>query len=410
MRLITDAALPYLPVEDPEFHANPTPFVEEARQQHPWLAKFSTGYIIHGYDALKELARMDDKLEMGLGSMVAFYEAEGTPWARFMEEMLQSHSRAGHQRLRASVAEAFTPRRANQVRPLMQKVITELLDEWTPRGEFDFAEFAAFFPIGVLCGILGVSTDTIPGIRAAIETHMTAFAMDMSLRPNFMASFDALWKWVDDMVIEHEKADDGKNDGLLHALIAAKNAGSLSENELRDMLLDLLIAGYDTSKNMLTLSVHQLILHPQYWPECAERIEFCARVVDEMLRHTGIATFFRTVREDFDYAGLRFPKGTMLAFATPLADRDPKAFPDPLRFDPERKSANRHVAFGRGEHICLGQHLARAQLEEGLHLIARRIKNPQLNGEISWRPFLGAWGLKTLPIRFETIATKHKPV
>lgn len=401
MQLITEAPLPCLPVEDPEFHRNPMPYVEQARQQHPWLAKFSTGYIVHGYDALVELARMDDKLEMGLGSMVAFYQAEGTPWARFMDEMLQSHSRAGHQRLRASVAEAFTPRRANQARPLMRKVVTELLDEWTPRGEFDFAEFAAFFPISVLCGILGVSTATIPSVRAAIETHMTAFAMDMSLRANFLASFEELWQWVDEMVLEHEQSADPDDEGLLQALITAKNAGNLSENELRDMLLDLLIAGYDTSKNMLTLTIHQLILHPQYWPRCAQSIEFCGKVVEEMLRHSGIATFFRTVREDFDYGGLRFPQNTMLAFATPLADRDPDAFPDPMKFDPERASSNRHVAFGRGEHICLGQHLARVQLEEGLHLIAQRISNPQLNGDISWRPFLGAWGLKTLPIRFE---------
>lgn len=401
MDLITEASLPYLPVDDPEFHRDPMPFVETARQQHPWLARFNNGYVVFGYQALADLARMDDKLEMGLGGIVAFYQAEGTPWARFMEEMLQSHSREGHQRLRASVAEAFTPRRALEARPLMRRVITELLDQWAPRGEFDFADFAAFFPISVLCGILGVSADTIPQVRSAIETHMTAFAMDMSLRQNFLASFDQLWQWVDAMVIEHEQAANKQGDGLLQALIAAKQSGKLSENELRDMLLDLLIAGYDTSKNMLTLTVHQLMQQPHYWSRCAEDSEFCARVIEEMLRHSGIATFFRSVRNDFDYGGLRFPKNTMLAFATPLADRDPLAFPEPMTFDPERVSANRHVAFGRGEHICLGQHLARAQLEEGLQLIAQRIKNPQLNGDIAWRPFLGAWGLKTLPIRFE---------
>jgi cytochrome P450 len=72
-----------------------------------------------------------------------------------------------------------------------------------------------------------------------------------------------------------------------------------------------------------------------------------------------------------------------------------------MEFQPERVRTTRHLAFGRGMHICLGQYLARAQLEEGLHLIARRLGKPRLAGEVTWRPFLGAWGLRTLPIAFE---------
>jgi cytochrome P450 len=87
--------------------------------------------------------------------------------------------------------------------------------------------------------------------------------------------------------------------------------------------------------------------------------------------------------------------------APPLANRDPAMFPDPGTFDPERENLGRQVAFGRGEHICIGQYLARNQLQEGLHLIARRLRNPRVTGEVEWRPFLGAWGLRTLPIAFD---------
>ena len=76
-------------------------------------------------------------------------------------------------------------------------------------------------------------------------------------------------------------------------------------------------------------------------------------------------------------------------------------FADPLRFDPERENAGRHLAFGRGAHICMGMFIARAQLQEGLHLIAQRLKNPRLNGKIVWRQFLGAWGPRDLPIAFD---------
>ncbi|MGG7379010.1 cytochrome P450, partial [Escherichia coli] len=75
----------------------------------------------------------------------------------------------------------------------------------------------------------------------------------------------------------------------------------------------------------------------------------------------------------------------------------PLAFPEPQKFDPDREGAGRNIAFGRGAHICLGQFIARNQLQEGLHLIAQRIRNPRLDGAIEWRPFLGAWGLKRLP-------------
>jgi cytochrome P450 len=124
-------------------------------------------------------------------------------------------------------------------------------------------------------------------------------------------------------------------------------------------------------------------------------------VIEEALRHSGIASFYRVVLEAFEYGGLRFPKGTMLAFGTALAGRDPAAFSDPLTFAPERTQTNRHVSFGRGAHLCLGQFIARAQLEEGLHLIAQRLQNPRPDGAVAWRPFLGAWGLKTLPVAFD---------
>jgi cytochrome P450 len=91
----------------------------------------------------------------------------------------------------------------------------------------------------------------------------------------------------------------------------------------------------------------------------------------------------------------------MLIMATPFAGRDPAVFPDPLRFDPERENLSRHVSLGRGPHMCLGQYIARTLLEEGLHQIARRLRNPGLTGEIKWRHFLGAWGPETMPVAFD---------
>ncbi len=401
MRSVADTQLPILPVERPEFFSDPMRFVDEARRQHPWLAKFGQGYVIHGYQAFKDLVSMDEKLKPGLGGIVEFYQAEGTPWARFMEEMLINQTGSTHNRLRASVAEAFTPRRANQTRPLMREVIAELLDEWVPQGEFDFALFASYFPVAVMCGVLGVSTEAIPGIRNAIEDHMSSLTLNRAQWSAIVAAYDVLWNFADEVAIAREKKGEVDESSLLDALIATKNAGKLDETELRFMLLTLLIAGYDTSKNMLTMIMHRMLEQPELWERCAKDKDYCAKVVEESLRYSSIATFYRIVAEDFEYDGISFPKDTLLVFATPLTGRDPEAFEDPMTFDPDRVSSNRHMAFGRGAHICLGQFLARIQLVEGLHLIAQRITKPRHAGDIIWRPFLGAWGLQTLPIAFE---------
>ena len=169
MELVTETSIPNLPVETLKFAADPNPFLEEARRQHPWLARFSQGYVVHGYDALCELFTDDDNLLPGFGPVIDFYGVRGSMWARFMEEIMIAVSGPTHARLRSSVVHAFTPRRANQEREMMQRVITGLLDEWAPKGEFDFAYFASLFPVSVMCGLLGVSTEPIPRMRDALE-------------------------------------------------------------------------------------------------------------------------------------------------------------------------------------------------------------------------------------------------
>ena len=124
-------------------------------------------------------------------------------------------------------------------------------------------------------------------------------------------------------------------------------------------------------------------------------------ILEEMFRYNAVANAFRTVIEDFAYDGIRFPKGARLFFNNSFAARDPKLFSDADAFNPERVHKDRHLAFGRGAHICPGQHLARAQIVEALHLIAQRIQKPKLAGEVKWRAFLGTCGPATLPIAFE---------
>jgi len=398
---LTASEIPVIPVETLEFSGNIDAFLPDARKVHPWLARFSQGWLVHGYDAVADLLADDANLVPGFGGVIDFYGVRGTMWGRFMEQMLLSLSGPDHTRLRGSVAAAFTPRRANREREMMQRVIGELIDEWAPRGHFDFAEFASFFPVTVICGVLGVSAEPIPRIRGALENQLKSLNMDQAAKPLFMAGWGVLWDFAETVIAEREASGQFDEDALLDTLIAAKNAGQMDDIELRFMLLTIVIAGYDTSKNMLTLMMNMLLDRPDDYARCAEDLAFCGKFTQEALRHSAIASPFRAAARDFSYGGHDFRQGELVVLAPSLGGRDPSVFPDPLSIDPERANAGRHLGFGRGAHICLGQFIARNQLQEGIHLIAQRLKNPRRDGEVAWRPFLGAWGLATLPIAFD---------
>ena len=207
MNMVTDAALPVLPVELPEFSANPDPYLEAARREHPWLARFSQGFIVHGHQASADLMANDEQLRPGLGGIVDHYGVRGSMWGRFMDEMVLNASGETHTRLRASVARAFTPKQANIARPMMRKVISDLLDEHAPGGKLDFADFAALFPVAVILGLLGVSADSIPRMRTALDNQLTSLTLDPAVKDLFMSGWEVLWAFADELVLGREAND-----------------------------------------------------------------------------------------------------------------------------------------------------------------------------------------------------------
>lgn len=399
MTLVSELALAHLPVEDQAFWADPMPGIEAARRQHPWLAITSFGYFIHGYQAMKDILPLDKKLRPNFEDLVDHYQARGTPWAEFQVEQLIGHTGPKHLRIRTSIGDAFTPRSIAQHINLIQAAATKLLDEWAPLGEFDFTDFASYYPISVLCGLLGTSTDEIPDIREALETQGRVMSMDPSIVPDLLAAYHVLYDFCDRLILAREKA--GGQGNLIDDIIAAKTRGSMDETELRYLLIVLFVAGYDTSKNMLALTMKKMLDFPEYWKKSAESVEYATKVTDEIFRYTSTATMSRAVNQEFEYDGVTFPVNTKLMFGNSTAGRDPRWFENADVFDPERDQTLRHVAFGRGVHVCLGQHLARTQIAHGLHLMAQRLRNPRLVGEIVWRPFLGTWGIEKLPIAFD---------
>jgi cytochrome P450 len=399
MAAVAELSLEHMPLESQALADDPAPFFETARRKHPWLAASNLGWVITEFRAMREILQQDENLRFPGDQTVEIMHAQGTGWGQFTVEMMLSRNEPIHGRLRGSVAEAFTPRAVNRLRGSMQKTVADLLDEWAPKGGFDFALFAASFPVRVMFGLIGADPVAVPEVAASLETHASSYGMDPTRMPIIEAAYQQLWGFVDDLIAKRGK--DGGHDDLLDDLIAANTSGALSDVELRQMLIFLFGAGYDTSKNQLTLMTHALLDRPDLWERCAEDRAYCDKVVEEGLRFKSPSNTYRELTNDIEYRGVVFPKGSMLIFPLTQAGRDPGTFPDPDVFDPDRKHTDRHIAFGRGMHLCLGQFLVRANLEEGLHLIAQRITKPRVAGEVTWRPFPGTWGIRSLPITFE---------
>ncbi|WP_374397503.1 cytochrome P450, partial [Tabrizicola sp.] len=153
----------------------------------------------------------------------------------------------------------------------------------------------------------------------------------------------------------------------------------------------------------LTFTMYTLLDYPEIYERCATDHDYCRKVIEEALRWFNPGTVGRIVDQDFEYRGVLLPKDTMLFMPLSVSGRDSVAWADAQTFDPDRPidPNRRHIAFGLGKHMCLGQYIARAMLQEAIHLIAQRVRHPRLDGEFKWRPFYGTWGLQGLPIAFE---------
>jgi len=403
MQTLAQLDLPHLPLEDAAFGADPFRYFAEARRKHPWLATSKFGLVIHQYAAIRELLIQDDKLRPPYAGIVAQMGQHGTPWGRFTEEQMISLPAEQHRLLRDTFASKFTPRFANQLRPMMRDTVGRLLDEWVPRRRIDFEEFASYFPISVMFTLVGAPPEGIRLLRDDLEAIGLAQSLELERFPRIQAGMVRLEDFVTQVIAERRAQPRAETVAdLLDLLVRTADAGDINLRQLTDLIMFFFIAGYDTSKNVLTYTMYTLLQHPDIYRRCADDHEYCRRVIEEALRWYNPGTVARIVEQDMVFRDVLLPRETMVFFPLSVSGRDPEAFPGGDRFDPDREMQpdQRHIAFALGKHMCLGQYIARAQLQEALHQVAQRMREPRLAGEVGWRPFLGTWGLRGLPIEF----------
>ncbi len=227
-------------------------------------------------------------------------------------------------------------------------------------------------------------------------------SMDLSVMEAMQEGTRVLERFSIKLIASREAAyRPGDDNDLLDLLLGIKSEGGLGQHELINLITFLMVAGYDTSKNIMTLMMYEMTRHPDVYARCAADADYCARVVEESMRMHSTSNLMRMVTEDFVHRDVLIPAGTTLFFPWGIAARDPSLAEDVGLFRPERMNKHGHMGFGLGGHMCLGQFIARAQMAEGLHLIAQRIRNPRTTGPGGWRPFPGVWGMRGLPIEFD---------
>jgi cytochrome P450 len=401
MQVISELNLPHLPVNEDWFAADPIPQFDAARRQHPWLATSPLGFVVTDYQSIRDLFVSEEKMRTNYDEMVEMMKASGTPWGDFQLGHILNAQGKRHLRLREILAPAFTPRQANRHRQVMRDVMTELLDQWTPKGAFDFEEFAAGYPIIVTCRMIGAPEDRITELRSSLEAVGRSVSMDLRVLQAMQEGIRTLYKFCAELLANRRAArKPGDDNDLLDVLLEIAAGGELSDPELQNLLTFLLVAGYDTSKNVMTMMMFEMCRNLDVYARCATDSAYCVKAVDEAMRLHSTNSMMRIVVEDIEHRNVLIPSGTTLFFPWSIAGQDPGAIDKPHAFIPDRPDQIRHMGFGLGEHMCLGQHIARALMSEGIHLIAQRVLTPKTRGPRSWRPFPGVWGMEGLPIEF----------
>lgn len=310
---------------------------------------------------------------------------------------------ADHRRLRDLVSQAFTPKRVADMRPRVEAIADMLLGPLVARGEADLIDAFAFpFPTIVILEMLGVPAEDHGRFRAwanaLIEPPMTQEALAEATR--LLTEFT---DYLRELFAERRAQP---RDDLLSALIAAEQAGDrLSENELFSTMVLLIVAGHETTVNLIANAVLALSERPDLRDALAADPSGLPRAIEEFLRFDGSVerALNRFAAEDVEWDGQLIRKGEPVIFILSSANRDEARFERPDELDPAR-SPNPHLAFGKGPHYCLGAPLARLEAEVALRSLLTRLPNLRLavpREALRYRFLPGFRALEALPVRWD---------
>jgi len=307
---------------------------------------------------------------------------------------------AEHRRLRNLVSTAFTPLRIKALRPRIQVITDQLIDSVQERGEMDLiADYAFEVPTIVISELLGVPVEDRTRFKAWSNAFVTP-ALDEASQTRAAQLMQEFVSYLRELFVRRRQAP---QDDLISALVRAHEAGDqLSEAELVSTMVLLIVAGHETTVNLIGNAVLALLRQPEVRRLLAQDSTQMEAAVEEFLRYDSPVerALVRWAAQDTVLGGRQIKKGDMVIGVLGAANRDPKHFAQPERLDLQR-GAQRHLAFGRGAHYCLGAPLARLEGEIALNTLLRRLPNLRLavaESELIWRTVPMFRGLVALPI------------
>jgi len=391
-----------------QFKANPFPFLASLRDSEPVfqtsLPDKTPVWLISRYEDVLALFR-DERFVKNRRSAMTAEQLRKLPWTppmfRPLERNMLDLDPPDHTRLRTLVHKAFTPGLIGKMRDRIQSLADDLLDRVTDKRGFDLInDYALPLPMTIINEILGVPTKD----RQKFHRWSTAVVSLTSPKPK-MSVIPSVWMFVRYLKRFFELRRREPRDDLATALIQAEEAGDrLSEDELLAMVFLLLIAGHETTVNLIGNGTLALLEHPASMNQLREDPSIIKTAVEELLRFTApvLMTTERYAREDLITCGVNIPRGGMTFGVIGSANRDGTVFQNPDELNLVREP-NKHLAFGQGIHFCLGAPLARLEAEIAFNTLLRRVPTLRLGVNVEalrWRPSMLLRGLEALPVQY----------
>jgi len=367
-----------------------------------WLARAKLGLVVLDRESGEFFLRSKQATFPGKALAELFEMTSGALGEEVARNILHIDG-DDHRRLRNLVNPAFTPRAADAWRPAMRSFITELFDAVAADGECD-AEPALCRPYPAMTIATVVGAPIADAERLASWSRWIQLQFDgptlAEHRDEVERACEELYAYLETLIVA-KRAEPGED--LLSTLIAVRDGDDrLDDAELRNLVLNVLVGGVDTTQSQLAHALRLFAGHPDQWELLAREPDRAANAVSEVIRVAPVTPFTaRIVLEDIEHRGVAFPAGTIVIVCAHQANRDAEG--GGAEFDITREGAGkRALTFGAGIHYCLGANLARAELGEALAHLAPRMPGLELAAAAVYGSIHGVYGLDSLPIRWHT--------
>lgn len=390
---------------DPANRADPYRLCAQFRDRGPLQLPDANLAVFLSYRDCDEVLRHPSSSSENANSTVAKQQAEagtapprqGPPGFLFLDP-------PDHTRLRKLVSKAFAPRVVSALQPDIRSLVDGLLDRVAEKGQFEVVEdFAYPLPVAVICRLLGVPLEDEPQFSRAsalLAQALDPFSTITGVPAEVANERQQAGTWLRDYfhgLIDKRRSRPGED--LLSGLIAVEESGDqLTEEEIVSTCNLLLIAGHETTVNLIGNAVLAVLRNPGQWAALGADADRAPAIVEETLRYDPpVQLAGRIALADMVIGGVEVPAGDVMMLLLAGANRDPAEYDRPDVFDPDRKNL-RHLGFGRGAHYCLGAPLARLEASVALAAVAARFPNARLDGEPQYKTNVTLRGLSQLTL------------